>query len=612
MNTVVSDDHVAELAKALAGVLNPDADSSDAAIANNQTVIRALLATPSELVKPTRRVDAFKIADSSDVFIMDHHVTAATAFFVKYKTFETRAVAFGHKHQGKTQFLFFITKLLQALGEGVVYLDKSIAPEVDGDEAKVYVTDFCPHMWQTELTTFLGGKEGAAAVVGALEQFAEDGLPMSFKKFHDKLSRLIVATGTRVWLIVDEAASEELVPFRFVLPEEQKKDIFHSIITGSVGIASLVSNRHLDKWTWDLPLFSPLEAAQLAVKLIAAKQPDNNVDLWDALGIKKSEDNASANQDLGGALHELFGGVAGYTAELVLELVKGETLSTYVLVLSTRVRDIIVKASKELASPEALAKFWLNEMRAADNTWSCVRDAGLCGSAAPRGVIFSLMLKWLLVYAPPTTDELAIVQEFRSMFDDDPGLDGHLLELEEIVKLKRGKSITAALLSLSDERKWESGDVVNLGGSRALLWTYSDSASKSYVKKSHASDDGAKWNVVLLPTGFPVIDVLLFLHDAEENTLHFYLVQITRAKDPFATHFTDETCSTKSKDRIVNVLIAAASAIKFTTKYKTSFVMLAPNTVANKHVSPEQACDYYFSPVDLLVSNARPRKRRKK
>jgi hypothetical protein len=124
---------------------------------------------------------------------------------------------------------------------------------------------------------------------------------------------------------------------------------------------------------------------------------------------------------------------------------------------------------------------------------------------------------------------------------------------------------------------------------------------------------GAKWNVVQLPTGFPVIDVLLFDHDTQTNTLHFYLVQITRAKDPFATHFTDETCSKTSNDRIVKVLIAAASAVKFTEDYETSFVMLAPNTIANKHVAPEQKADYYFSPAKLLCSSesASVRKKRK-
>ena len=55
-------------------------------------------------------------------------------------------------------------------------------------------------------------------------------------------------------------------------------------------------------------------------------------------------------------------------------------------------------ATAQSISDEALSNGWLREMQAADNTWACVRDAGLCGSAAPRGVIFTLMLKWLFTY----------------------------------------------------------------------------------------------------------------------------------------------------------------------------------------------------------------------
>jgi hypothetical protein len=601
MDTAVSDVHVTELANALAVLLSRG-------VGKIKEVIGNLLESPSELVKQTSRVDDLDVDDSSAVFIMDHHVTAAAAFFVQYKHFKkrTRAVVFGHKHQGKTQFLFFITKLLQALGEGVVYLDKSIAPKGDKKKADVKAKHFCPYVWQEKLVAFLGEKEGAEAVVTALSTFRDDGLPGDFEMFHDALRDFTRATGARVWLIVDEAASEELKTFRSYMPEEQEPDIFHSIITGSVGIASFVSDRHLEKWTWDLPLFAPLEAAQLATKLLTAKQSDNDVDMWDALGIKKSENNATANQDLGDALEELFGGVAGYTAELVLALVEGETLSAYVLKLSTRVNAIIVKASeKKSISPEALAKFWLDQMRATDNTWSCVRDAGLCGTEAPRGVIFSLMLKWLLIYAPGE-DKLMVVKRFRQKFMADAGLDGNLLELQEILQLQAGISMAAVRLCLSsDGKSWEPNDVIQLpsaGGETPQLWTCTHVDKYVMVEKGDEVK-GAKWNVVQLPTGFPVIDVLLFQHGTEENTLHFYLVQITRAEDPFRTHFTDETCTTTSKDRIGKVLMAAASAIKFTTNYETSFVMLAPNTIANKHVAPEQKADFYFSPASKLCSS---------
>jgi hypothetical protein len=85
-------------------------------------IIHQLLQDPSKLVLRTTRIKKLP-------FNIEHQLVAATSFFRTYHTFgkETRAVVFGHKQQGKTQFLFFPTKLLQALGEGVVYLGMDVA-----------------------------------------------------------------------------------------------------------------------------------------------------------------------------------------------------------------------------------------------------------------------------------------------------------------------------------------------------------------------------------------------------------------------------------------------------------------------------------------------------
>ena len=488
-----------------------------------------------------------------------------------------------------------------------MYLDKSIAPKVGAKKADVEADDFCLRHWQPELVTFLGQKEGAPAVVKALVEFAKTGLPDDFELFHDALYDFIHTSKSRVWLIVDEAASEELEKFRAYFPEEQERDVFHCVLTGSVGIASFVDKRHLEKWTWDLPLLTPSVAAEFAVAALAAKGA-NTVDLWSALGIKKPDDNAAAMENLGDQLHELFGGVAGYTAELVLALTKGETLSSFSLQLSARVRSIIVKASEKKAiSPEALARYWLAEIRSPENMWACVRDAGLCGSEAPRGVIFSMMLKWLFTFAPKT-DELDTVRFFRSKFRDDEGLDGCLLELEEIIKLKRGTPFLATRLHLNDEQEWAPiGDNIKLTSTTPQLWTY-DTTGK--ISKGKEVEEVTNSHVVLLPPGFCVLDVLPVLYDAENSTLQFYLVQIARSPAPFVNHDTNETCNQASKAKIEQLLdsvkTAVAGAEEVTTS--TSFVMLAPNTEGKNYVAHRQQSDYFFSPPSKVLGSSAPQK----
>jgi hypothetical protein len=52
------------------------------------------------------------------VFNSQHHLQAATQLFRFLAKLRRKvAVVYGHKTQGKTQFLFFVFKLLQAMGE---------------------------------------------------------------------------------------------------------------------------------------------------------------------------------------------------------------------------------------------------------------------------------------------------------------------------------------------------------------------------------------------------------------------------------------------------------------------------------------------------------------
>jgi hypothetical protein len=371
----------------------------------------------------------------------------------------------------------------------------------------------------------------------------------------------------------------------------------------------------LEKWVWDLPLMSGDEAATFAMELVAAKHGKVEVDLWEALSIKKPDGDDEvvnenlAKMNLAEKLDELFGGVPGYTAELVQELCQGATLSSYLLTLSARVRSIIVKASKEggFSSPEALATNWLIDLRSPENTWACIRDAGLCGSGPPRGVIFSLVLKWLLRHSPKT-DELAVLLYFRGKFRIDSGMDGCLLELEEIVKLKRGVPLPAVRLTLSDDKKtWvqkkkEMDDnELPVTQFQPAFWSYD---GQTVSPGSEEVIMSAEWHVVEVSPGFPVLDVLLVrrYQDGETAKLHIYLMQITRSPDPFSKHFTDQTCTEESQKKINALVKAIAHAISKDAQHETSFVMLAPNSDVKKMVEMDQMADFYFSPASLFLN----------
>ncbi len=111
--------------------------------------------------------------------------------------------------------------------------------------------------------------------------------------------------------------------FPIKLPEEQDLGCFKWIVTGSAGISSWVARRHLNKFVFDLPLFSKTECSDFA-----------NI-LSKSLGV--SLVNGIAGIPPAGIedwLEERFGGVVGYIAEMFLEMSKGSSVSQYMLSLS--------------------------------------------------------------------------------------------------------------------------------------------------------------------------------------------------------------------------------------------------------------------------------------
>jgi len=298
-------------------------------------------------------------------------------------------------------------------------------------EVEVDSSKFCGNLWKESFQI-----EGI--VKNTLDKFYEDGLPQSFGKFFKALRQYTRKSGTRVWIIVDDVVLFENFPID--LPEEQGRGPFNWIVTGSAGIYSWVSKKHLEKLVFHLPLFTKEECFDFANSL------GNSL----GINLEKGIDGVPP-AGVDDWLEERFGGVVGYIAELFLEISKGNLVSQYMSVLSTRMMTVISNsAERRNISKKELAKDWLNEIKSDENNWACLHDAGLCGSSAPRGIIFSLILKWLCI-SSPEENALSLISFFSSNFSGDPGLDGCLMEIEETLKLRSGNSIRASLLTCVDQ-----------------------------------------------------------------------------------------------------------------------------------------------------------------
>ena len=432
----------------------------------------------------------------------------------------------------------------------------------------------------------------------ALNKFYDDARLESFQDFFFELRKYARGTQspqsskTRVWIIIDEVVLfEKLIK----LPEEQALGPFKWIVTGSAGIGSWVAERHLEDLVFDLPRFTQQQCFDFAKKLCNALGI-NLEDGIDGVPIEGVDD----------WLEERFGGVVGYIAEMFLKIAKGEPnpVSQYMLALSDRVNTVISTAAKKGGiSGKALAEVWLNEIKSRNNKWKCLRDAGLCGRDPPRGIIFSLILEWLFTLYPQE-DALSLVTYFRSKFSGDPGLYGCLLELEEVLKLRAGKSFEAFLFTRKD-RKWEIIHSLYLPPkmSSVNVLVYDETLSTLDPDMNWSSSPKkSSWSLILLPHGFAVIDVVLVDSSSPAN---IYGIQITRSMKPFAEHRTFDTCRQESKERLQNLWRAIAG--HFQQEFKEFYVMRAPNCgISDFKASKAQESAYFFAPGLPSSSEERP------
>ena len=183
------------------------------------------------------------------------------------------------------------------------------------------------------------------------------------------------------------------------------------------------------------------------------------------------------------------------------------------------------------------------------------------------------------------------------------------------------------------------------------VWNYDEGGSRLHIQPYE--NDCSAWCLVLVPPGFPVLDVLLVRRPRQRVEPAFYPIQITRAADPFSTHYTYDTCSSASKARVdalftvVSIALsllsashcppsssaASSSAVdsdlhssaaadpltscahgtkdarsdqgaKLFKEVLVRFVMVAPNASSGRHVAPGALQPYYFSPAEIVSGNS--------
>lgn len=290
------------------------------------------------------------------VFDSQHHIKSAIQLFQFLKDRDS-CVLYGHKPQGKSQFLFFVFKLLCAMGQKVLFLDHTMLPTKSSNKVKIRSFKFCGHLWRDSILQI-----DDQNVQDNLKQFLDDGRAESFGEFFAALSDYSESSGDHVWIVVDDVVLFENFPID--LPREQDMGPFNWIVTGSADFGTWVGRRHLDKFAFDLPLFTAQECLDCATKLCDSL----DIDLENGLiGVPRA--------GLGDWLEEQFGGIIGYIAELFLEISKGKRVSEYLSSLDARVEQIIVNVAKG-SGVGGLASDLLKGMNSASNDWIRLCNAG--------------------------------------------------------------------------------------------------------------------------------------------------------------------------------------------------------------------------------------------
>ena len=146
-------------------------------------------------------------------------------------------------------------------------------------------------------------------------------------------------------------------------------------------------------------------------------------------------------------------GLLAYITECLVGFSQGQPLNVYSINLESRILAILKKVATDRSlSLYELCKEWLDQITSLiGDPWIFVRDARLCGRQPPRGIIFSILLNLLFLRSHQTSLNDQIVTLLAISFTNwgklSCGLEGYLLEMIEILKLKNENGLNVVRLS---------------------------------------------------------------------------------------------------------------------------------------------------------------------
>ena len=155
------------------------------------------------------------------------------------------------------------------------------------------------------------------------------------------------------------------------------------------------------------------------------------------------------------------------------------------------------------------------------------------------------------------------------------------------------------MLVLNDQ-DWSINEPVYLPPSGVHLNTLVFVEDLSSLEDFNPTLSKSSWSLVQVPSGFPVIDVVLVSTNAGSSAI--YGIQITRSLNPFANHCTFDTCSCTSNEKLDTVWRVISDHFKLGDNVKKFYVMLAPKCEGGQFKPPVgHSRDIYFSPSSVIT-----------
>lgn len=481
------------------------------------------------------------------------------------------------------------------------------------------------HLWWDKLAQVEGAHPQFVPVRQAFDDFFRNP-EQSISRPLVTLCRYAAAHKGRVWMIMDEVGkfvkhkdTPQVLKDNF--PEEQRKNIFNWLATGSVGMGMWIRDQHLNlrrNCLYNLPLFSDNEMRVLVEELSSVV---NLEDMARAIG-------SVTREGVHDWLKGKFAGCPGLVVEFYetvqeclntrtldqpqepteeqtkeqtqeQQLQHGDPVERFACTLKRRVEGLL----GNICDNDFILRKLGYQLSQSPPNLTLLQNAGLCGGVPPSGWVMVYILEWLGAMKGLKHDDDAMLDLISSFLAEctDATLRGCLIEMRTIAELSRGFSLSVQMYKkcAPDAVNYEAlGDRCLLPNTKRLcVWEYL--TLNSELEGSVTAD--ADWYLMKVSRGFDVVDVVLLDHTDKDGDVVAYGIQVTVSEDPFNKHQTFDTCSPASKAKLEALWTAIAAKFGAATSIHTCYVMYAPGA-AKVIVPKENASAVYFSNQVSLVA----------